>query len=245
MRNFKLFAAAALAVAAMGANAAGYGAAGGAFGPDIAIDASANVSSGYNYRGEQLSPNLPSFGGQLGLSHASGLGINLKTQSGKLQDLNFMHSTVGVSFGAEVMPGVKASAGIEHNVFTGFENSDEVDFTELVGRISYQGFHGSVSYNLSGHESMKGNIYTEVGYTHRFGSHNQFHVGADLGYTLHTGDVSEWAEDGIRLAQLRAGVQLKENLDLGVSYQLDIAKSPTGEKASGNNTFGVTLNYKF
>lgn len=246
MRNLKFLAAAAMAIAAMGANAAGQGSVSDAFGPDIATDVSANVSSGYNYRGEQLSQNSPSFGGQLGLSHASGLGLNLKTQSGLLGgDVRFMHSTIGVNFGAEVMPGVNASAGIEHNVFTGFAGSGEVDFTELVGRINYQGLHGSVSYNLAGPESLKGNIYTEVGYTHHFGSSNQFYVGADLGFTIHTGDLADFAEDGVRLAQLRAGVQLKENLDLGVSYQLDIAKDPTGAKANGNSTFGVTLGYKF
>ena len=238
MRKMKIASLAILAFASMGAFAAAT--------DDLSVNLSVNADTGHIYRGNDLSPNTMTVGGKIGLTHATGFGVEMSTQSGTKDDLNFMRSQIGVNYGFEAVPGVKAKVGVQKNLLTGFDGASENNSTELVGSAEYNGIKGSLAYAIDGNDSVKDSVYGELGYTYKFGSAGQYNVGADLGYTFVSDKMSQdGAKDGLSAAQIRAGYQINKNLDLGVSYQLNLAEDASGAKASGNEKFAVKLGYQF
>lgn len=212
----------------------------------LTMDARANISSGNVFRGMDLAPNDFTAGGSLGLTHASGVGVRLSTQTAKLGSEGFFHNQAGVYYGFSAGPGVKVKVGVDRHFITGFEGASQANFTELVGSVDYQGLTGSMAYAVTGPDSFKKNLYTEVGYTYKFGSQGQYSVGGDVGMTFYSDKSrANGASNSISSAQVRAGAQLTKNVDLGVSYQMGLAEDGYGNKASANDKVMVRLGYKF
>lgn len=239
MRKFKIAAAVGLMLASVTSFAAS---------DTLSAEMSVNVDSGHVFRGMDLSPNDPTMGGALGLTHSSGFGVKLATQTADMNGESFMRNQLGVSYSFEAAPGVQGKVGVDRHLFTGIDGLASANFTEVVGSIHHvSGLTGKLAYAVSGGDAWaKNNLYTEVGYTHTFGSAKQYHIGGDIGYTFYSDDAAALgAEDSISSAQIRGGVQINKNLDVSVSYQLDLAEDGFGHDASGNDKIGVRLNYKF
>lgn len=239
MRKIKIAAVVGLMLASVSSFAAG---------DQLTADMSVTGSTGHIFRGMDLSPNDATFGGSLGLTHGSGIGVKFDIQTADLDGDTFMRNQVGVSYTFDAAPGFKAKVGLDRHMFSGTEGVSAANFTEVVGEVHHEsGLKGKVAYAVSGGEVWgKNNMYTELGYTHKFGSAGQYHVGADVSYTFYSDEAADMgAEDGISSAQIRGGVQINKNLDLSVSYQLDLAEDGFGRDASGNDKIGVQLTYKF
>lgn len=221
---------------------------------DISVGGAIHGASEYNFRGQDFSGGEPSLGGQLKLTHKSGVYGALTADTIKIRNLDngraewdqgqaLVTLTGGYNF--SVNPDLTLGAGLKHNAFTGKGSVSDASFSEMFVAASYKGLHGSLSTVISGADRAiaglnDGDVYGEVGYTHKIG---KWDLGGDLGYAWYSSD-SIGAKDGETHTTLRVGYQWNNNLHVGVAYQLDNGKDGYN-KSTGNGGLRAKVSYAF
>jgi len=254
-KSIHILFAGALLASASGAMAAGL-AASPAVGSDLTVHGDVHGASAYNFRGQEFSAGDPSIGASVWAHHASGLYGGLTTDTVKLGDLrtgdqaskkNQLHNSLTVGYQRAVGEfGLTLGGGATRHIFTGKGSVNDLSFSELFVNANWYGVHGKLSAVVEGADRAtpgfaRGDVYGELGYTHRFGN---YHVGGDLGYGWYDGKHSG-AKDGLAMAQLRAGYNFTPELDVQLTHQLAWGENAYGSGSTGNNTTFVKATYRF
>lgn len=249
MKHFRLILA---SIALASASISGAASAAPQAGSGLAIQGDVHGASAYNFRGHAFSAGDPSIGLTASVRHASGLygayGVDT-IKLGNVRTGEFgtggtqLHNTLTVGY-AQPVGDVVLGGGLTRHFFSGPQSVSDLSFTEAFVSGAWYGLEGKLSVVAESSRVdipgfSRGDVYGELGYTHRIGA---FSVGGDVGYSVY--DASN-THNGLAMAQLRAAYSVTPQLDVSISHQLGWGDDARGNAATGNNKTFVKASYRF
>lgn len=214
--------------------------------PGVNISGNVNAATDLNFRGLSLSDENPTVGFGVAATHNSGLFASLDVNTANVSGVSGSHqylSAITLGHNTDVGAGIKLGSGFKRYQFNGDDDASDMTFNEVYVTAGWKGLEVALYHNVDGAKGgpdgfATGDTYATVGYTHYI---DKYSVGADVGYYWY--DNNE-ANDGIALAQVRAGYQVNSNLSLGVAYQLD-GMNAADQSQERNHTARFNVGYSF
>lgn len=218
----------------------------------VSLSGDVHGATAYNFRGQQFSANEPSIGVGVKAEHASGVfaayeGNTVKLSNTYTTGFSQMQHALSLGYAAKLGNDLRVGGGVTKNVFSGRDSVNDLSFGEVFGFAQWNGVTAKLSYNVdsavgSAPGFAHGDLYGEVGYTHRIGKYS---LGGDIGRYWYANNGNNPAiHDGIAVVNLRAGYAYNDHLSAGVTHQAG-GHDPFGNDWLGDHTTRLDVKYAF
>lgn len=215
--------------------------------PGVKFSGNVNAATDLGFRGTTFSDENATVGFGVAANHESGLfgalDVNTANVSGESGSHEYL-SAITLGHSTDVGHGISVGSGFKRYQFNGANDASDMTFNEVYVTAAWQGLEVALYHNVDGAKGgpagfATGDTYASVGYTYNIDT--KLSVGGDVGYYWYD---DKNANDGVSLAQVRAGYKVDDKLSLGVAYQLD-GMNAADQSQDRNHTARFNVGYAF
>lgn len=215
--------------------------------PGVKFSGNVNAATDLNFRGMSLSDENATVGFGVAANHDSGLFASLDVNTANVSGDSGSHeylSAITLGHSTDVGNGIKVGSGFKRYQFNGDNDASDMTFNEVYVTAGWKGLEVALYHNVDGAKGgpagfATGDTYASVGYTYNIDT--KLSVGGDVGYYWYD---DKDADNGVSVAQVRAGYKVDDKLSLGVAYQLD-GMTGADQAQERNHTARFNVGYSF